>query len=224
MWLISNHVSLSAIFADLIYVDVETSEFKLCYEQGNTDIYVPCHSNYFQVYVYRGQNAPNIPSGRDKPAVKHYLLNNFSPLYNITNNTSPVKATNKTENHTFTFYQNQSKGITFAIRSRGACGRIYRMKMYYYYCEETCKNRVTFVETISPANGSKEVPGNCSVNSMLPNNETNSNGSCSSNGTWSIPHTVNCSCMQGYSSNHTKCGGCSGIHIFSNSYLEFYMF
>ena len=188
---------------------MEASEFELCFDERNSK-HTSCSSNYFQVYVYRGQNAPNIPSGNDPPAVKHYLLNTFSPVYNITNNTSPVKATNKTENHTFTFHQNQSKGVTFGIRSRGACGRIYRMKMYYYYCEETCKNRVTFVETISPANGSKEVPGNCSVNSMLPNNETNSNGSCSSNGTWSIPDTVNCSCIQGYSSDRGECGGCSG--------------
>ena len=206
MLLISNHVNLSETFADLIYVDVEVSEFQLCFDPPN-NMHVQCYSNYFQVYVHHGQNEPNIPSGK---AVKKYLLNNFSPVYNITNNTSPVKATKKTENHTFTFHQNKSKGITFAIRSRGACGRIYRMKMYYYYCEETCKNRVTFVETISPANGSKEVPGNCSVNSMLPNNETNSNGSCSSNGTWSIPDTVNCSCIQGYSSDRGECGGCSG--------------
>ena len=160
IWLISTYVSLSEIFADLIYVDVETLEFKLCYDEKLSK-HKSCSSNYFQVYVYRGQHASNIPSGSDKPAVKHYLINNFSPVYNITNNTSPVKATNKTENHTFTFHQNQSKGITFGIRSRGACGRIYRMKMYYYYCEETCKNKVTFPKPISPANGSKEAPGNC---------------------------------------------------------------
>ena len=204
----SNHVNLSEIFADLIYVDVETSEFELCFDERNGK-YTSCSSNYLQVYVYRGQNAPNIPSGRDKPAVKHYLLNNFSPVYNITNNTSPVKTTNKTENHTFTFHQNQSKGITFGIRSRGACVKIYRMKMYYYYCEETCKNRAKFVKTISPASGSKQVYGNCSSNSSPSNNERNLNSSCSSNGTWFIPDTINCSCIQGYYSGRGECGLCT---------------
>ena len=206
--MISKHVNLSEAFSDLIYVDVETLEFKLCYDEKLSK-HKSCSSNYFQVYVYRRQNAPNIPSGSNKPAVKHYLLNNFSPVYNITNNTSPVKATNKTENHTFTFHQNKSKGVTFGIRSRGACGRIYRMKMYYYYCEETCKNKVTFPKPISPANGSKEVPGNCSSNSSPSNNERNLNSSCSSNGTWFIRDTIDCSCIQGYYSDRGECGQCT---------------
>ena len=187
---------------------METSEFELCFDPRNA-IHVPCYSNYFQVYVYRGQNATNIPSGNNKAAVKKYLLNNFSPVYNITNTTSPVKATNKKEKHTFTFHQNQSKGITFGIRSRGACGRISQMKMYYYYCEETCKNRVKFVKTISPASGSKQVHGNCSSNSSPSNNERNLKGSCSSKGTWFIRDTINCSCIQGYYSGRGECDRCT---------------
>ena len=200
----SSFVNLSEIPSGRIYVDVEV-KFEMCTGDKAKD--QPCYSNYLEVYVYRGQNEPNFPSRSDKPAVKKYLLNNFSPVYNITNTTSRVKATNKKEKHTFTFHQNQSKGITFGIRSRGACGTIYRMKMYYYYCAATCKNGVLYAKTISPADGSKQVPGNCPKNPspISIDNKTSLNGSCSSNGTWFIPDTVNCYCNQRSSSRR---GGC----------------
>ena len=179
-----------------MHVDVE-AELTSC---GRT-----CYSNYFQVYVYRGQSQLNIPSN-DKDAAKDILVAYYSPIYNISNSTTSKNANNKII-QTFGFYQNRSKIMMFAVRSQGACGKIYRMKIYSYYCEETFLNSIMFPETISPASGSREVSGNCSVNSAAPKNEANLKGFCQSNGTWSINYETMCLCLEGY--EPTPANGCS---------------
>ena len=188
-----------------MHVDVE-AELTSC---GRT-----CYSNYFQVYVYRGNSKLNIPSDQNnKKGTKDFLITNFTPVYNITNDTTS-KTTNKKEHQTFGFYQNGSKVLIFAIRSTGACGKIYRMKMYYYYCEETFINSIKFPETISPASRSREVYGKCSVNSAAPKNEANLKGFCQSNGTWSINYETMCLCLEGY--EPTPSNGCSRKFITCN--------
>ena len=179
-----------------MHVDVE-AELTSC---GRT-----CYSNYFQVYVYRGQSQLNIPSN-DKDAAKDILVAYYSPIYNISNSTTSKNANNKII-QTFGFYQNRSKIMMFAVRSQGACGKIYRMKMFNYYCEETFINSIKFPETISPASGFREVSGNCSVNSEAPKSEANLKGSCHSNGTWSINNETMCRCLKGH--EPTPSNGCS---------------
>ena len=139
----------------------------------------------------------------------------FKPLYNITNNTSPTSTLTRTT-QTFSFNkQNYSQGVTLAFRSRGACGSIFRIKVYYYYCEETINDAVKFERTLSPAEGFKNITGNCSENSVPSNNVKTVNRYCYSNGTWGkLEHgNLECFCVEGYEPNKTD-GLCSSkLHL-----------
>ena len=200
-WFVTNHVILNTTFADsVIYVDVDV-ELTLCYSPNRK--FVPCSSNYFEVYVYRGNVKPNI---NPPPATMDFILSVFSSsIFNITNNTSP-NATLTRSIQTFSFPQNNSPGVTFAVRSRGACGKIFRMKMYYYYCKETYVNGVKFEKTPSPAKGFKHVTGNCSEYAITPNGAASFNRSCYDNGTWSnADDNLKCFCIKGYRPNSGSC-------------------
>ena len=194
-WIFTKFVDLNATFAEVINVDVE-AEFKLCYYPGN-DTEVPCYANYFQVYVYRGPDDVKTYSP-STPGLNHVVTIYSPPLQNITNNT--VVGTNWTRtNPTFSFSRNNSQGVVLALQSRGACGSIYRMKMYYYYCEEHFNNGVKFEKTASPAKGSnKVVKGHCTRNTIPYNNGTNLNGNCTYNGTWNVDDNVICTCHRNY--------------------------
>ena len=193
-WKITKYVELNATFADVINVDVE-AELKLCYDPGNgTDL--PCHANYFEVYIYRGSGDTSMYSPKREDS--NQLLTIYAPLYNITNNTvvsrEPIRS-----NQTFSFPRNNAQGFVLAIRSRGACGSIYRMKMYYYYCEEAFINGIKFERTASPATGyDRMVKGICTGNTAPPNNGTTLNGNCTYNGTWNVDGNVNCTCAKNY--------------------------
>ena len=177
---------------ELVFVDIE-AEFGRCYgSKGALD----CFSNYFQVYVYRGQLPLSIPNIR-KSDLKDYLQSHFSPVYNITNSI-PTTTVATRENHHFSFLQNKSEGVTFGIRSRGACGKIYRMKIYFHYCEEHFFNSIKFVKTFSPPSGLKKVPGNCSRNTSPSKYEIGASGFCYENGSWSISGKIECSCIAGF--------------------------
>ena len=186
-WLITKHLDLSRTFADCIFVEMEV-ELNLC---GGK----PCNSTHFQVYIYRGEGQPNFPA--DAKNANSDLLLRFTPVYNISNS-QISRAINERVNQTFTFYQNGTQGVTFGIRSRGACGKIYRMKLYYYYCEERLIYNAKFAKTVSPANISKVVTANCSANSLPSNNETSLKGYCQSNGTWIINNKTRCLCVKGF--------------------------
>ena len=162
--------------------------FTLCY---NPNIgYVPCYSDYFEVYIYPGKYILH----------KENFTSYFKPFYNITINTFTTTTLIRTT-QTFLFLsQYYSQGMTFAFRSRGACGKIFRIKMYYYYCEETFNKGIKFKRTSSPAKGSKYVTGNCSENSLPSNNITSVHRYCYPNGTWNRFKNANlqCFCVEGY--------------------------
>ena len=175
---------------------------KLC-DNGKED--VPCYSNYFEVYIYPGKYM------LEKEKVTSY----FKPLYNITNNTTPTATLTRTT-QTFSFNkQKYSQGVTLAFRSRGACGRIFRIKMYYYYCEGTFNKGIKFEKTSSPATEFENVTGSCSENSVPSNNVKNVTRYCYSNGTWGeLEHgNLKCFCGEGYGPNKTD-GSCSSkLHL-----------
>ena len=200
-WFITAHVNLDITLAEVIFVEVEVG-YKLCYNYdiNGKEVSVPCNSSHFEVYIYPGKYTledENVPSY-------------FKQLYNITINTSPT-TTLTTTIQTFAFKTHDySQGVTLALRSRGACGRIVRMKMYYYYCEETFNKGIKFERTPSPAEGFKNVTGNCSDNSMSFNSAKSANRYCYFNGTWGKleDDDLECLCVQGYATNKTD-GTCS---------------
>jgi hypothetical protein len=78
--------------------------------------------------------------------------------------------------------------VIFAVRSRGACGKIFRIKIYYMHvCKESIIKNIKFERTLSPAKGFKNVTGNCSENSIPSQNATSFKGYCYPNGSWRIP-------------------------------------
>ena len=162
--------------------------FKLCYNGGNGD--VPCYSDYFEVYIYDGKYTMN----------NENVTSYFKPFYNITTNISPTATLIRTTQTSSFHSQNYSRGVTLAFRSRGTCGSISMIKTYYYYCEETFNRGIKFERTSSPAKGSKNVTGNCSVNSVSSNNVTSVNRYCYPNGTWGRFENDNlqCFCVEGY--------------------------
>ena len=189
-------MNLNTTLAEVIYVQIE-ARFLICYDGGKD---VPCYSNYFEVYIYSGKYMLE----------RENVISYFKPLYNITNNTTPTATFTRTT-QTFSFNkQNYSQGVTLAFRSRGACGSIFRIKMYYYYCEETINKGLKFEKTPSLAQGFKNVTGSCSENSVPSNNVTSVNRYCYSNGTWGkLEHgNLECFCVEGYEPNKTD-GSCS---------------
>ena len=195
-WYITSHVNLNTTLVEIINVEVEAG-YKLCLNSSNYT--VPCYSNNFKVHAY----------------LEGYMANHgnitlsFKSLYNITINTLPTATLTRTI-QTFSFSsQNYSQGVTLAFRSRGACGSIFRIKMYYYYCEETVSEGVKFERIPSPAKGFKNVTGNCSENSAPSNNVTSANRYCYPNGTWGKLQNNNfkCFCVEGYGPNKTD-GSC----------------
>ena len=194
-WMITKYFNLNTILAEVIHVDVEV-EFKLC-SNGSKSGDVPCYANYFEVYYYRGSKDDKRHLLKEGTTLDD-IFEIYSPLYNITN-TTVVKREPIRSNQTFFFPRNNSQGVAFAIRSRGACGSIYRMKMYYYYCEKVFMNGIKFEKTASPATGSnKGVKGHCTGNTIPPNNGTSLNGNCTYNGTWNIHDNVTCTCDKNY--------------------------
>ena len=177
--------------------------FTLCYDGGKGD--VPCYSKYFEVYIYPGKYI--LPEKN--------VTSYFKPIYNITINTSPTATLTRTI-QTFSFKsQNYSQGVTLAFRSKGACGSIFRIKMYYYYCEETFNKGIKFERISSPAKGFKNITGNCSENSVPSNNATSVTRYCYPNGTWSELDNDNleCFCVEGYAPNRKDESCSSKLHL-----------
>ena len=200
-WFITNYANTT--LAEVIYVEIQAGH-KRCDDPENGN-FVPCHSNDFEVYIYPGEYMLKIEE----------VASYFKPLHKITNKTLPTTALTKTT-QTFSFNgQNYSQGLTLGFRSRGACGSIFRIKMYYYYCEETISEGIKFERTVSPAKEFKNVTGNCSENSMSSNNVTSVYRSCYRNGTWGKLEDGNleCFCVEGYEPNKTE-GSCSSkLHL-----------
>ena len=194
-------VDLSTLNADVIYVDV-TAEFTLC-DNPDTGKFIQCFSNYFEIYIHRGKDRPDI----EKETAETVLHSQFFSLYNITANNSLLSQTPQKQKQTFNFDQNKTEGVTFAVRSRGACGKIFNMTMYYYYCEETFVDSVRLKKTPSPKIGPKLVTGNCSDHSQPSNNLTRLEGYCYRNGSWNTNRDLKCLCIEGYEPDEKR--GCS---------------
>ena len=137
------------------------------------------------------------------------LTSYFKPFYNITINTSSTPTLTRTTQTSSFHSENYSQGVTLAFRSRGACGDIFRIKMYYYYSEETFNRGIKFKRTSSPAERFKNVTGNCLENSLPSNNVTSVNRYCYPNGTWARLENGNiqCFCVEGY--EPIKDGSCA---------------
>ena len=199
-WMMTTYFPLNTTFAEVIYVDVE-AEFTICKHPAYKKRDGPCYASYFEIFAYRGtEDDAKYSILRNE---LNAILNIYSPLYNITNNTDFAIGTKTTRtNQTFSFSRNNSEGIVFAIRSKGACGSIYRMKMYYYYCEEKFINGIIFEKTASLAAGSKAVvKGHCTGNTIPPGNSKSLDGNCTYNGTWNIEDNVTCTCDENYTLN-----------------------
>ena len=165
-WFFTKDVDLSSSYADVLYVDVE-AEFKSCFDPDKANP-VSCASNYYEVYIHRGKTNIDV-----EKATLDDFFSVFSLVHNITNNTIPSGTRFK---QTFSFNPNGTKAVTFAVRSRGACGYIFNMTMYYYYCEETYVNYVKLMKTPSSPSGFKLVTAKCSKNSLASSNVTSLEG------------------------------------------------
>jgi hypothetical protein len=197
---------LETTFAEVIYVNIEAELNTQCFNEGLRS-YFPCYSNKFEVYAYHGKD--HISGGN--------LLDIFSQsFYNITNNTNLAKA-NLTRSTQTTFFipQTNSEGVTFAVRSRGACGKIFRIKMYYHVCKEKIIKTIKFERTSSPAKGFKNVTANCSENSIPSQNAARFKGYCYPNGSWRIPldDNMECLCVEGYTLNKRDRSCSSKLHV-----------
>ena len=206
-WYITRNVSINPALAEVIYVEIEV-EYEPCYD-GTND--VKCYSHYFEVYIYPGKYVLNDGN----------ITSSFKPLRNITIKDSPTTTLTGII-QTFSFNtKNYSQGATLAFRSKGACGKVFRMKMYYYYCEETFNKGIKFKRTSSPGEGCKNVTGSCSENSVSLNNAKNLDKYCCPNGTWSEPKNYNleCFCLKGYALHNTD-GPCSSkLYILQLPYM-----
>jgi hypothetical protein len=197
---------LETTFAEVIYVDIEAELNTQCFNEGLRS-YFPCYSNKFEVYAYHGKDQI---SGEK-------ILDIFSQsLFNITNNTNLAKANLTRSTQTTFFFPQNNSGVTFAVRSRGACGKIFRLKMYYHVCKEKIIKSMKFERTLSPAKGFKNVTANCSENSIPSQNATSFKGYCYPNGSWRIPldDNMECLCVEGYTLNKRD-GSCSSkLHVY----------
>ena len=188
-------------------MDIEAELNTQCFN-GGLRSYFPCYSNKFEVYAYHGKDHISVGN----------ILDIFSQsLYNITNNTNLAKANlTRSTQTTFFFPQNNSEGVTFAVRSRGACGKIFRIKMYYHVCKEKIIKTIKFERTSSPAKGFKNVTANCLENSIPSQNAASFKGYCYPNGSWRIPldDNMECLCVDGYTLNKRD-GSCSSkLHVY----------
>ena len=179
----------------MIYFDV-TAEFTLCInpDTGNS---VPCSSNYFEVYIHRGKDRPEM----NVETVKTDLRSQFSSLYNITTNNSLLSKIPREQKQIITLKLNKADGVTFAVRSRGACGKISNMTIYYYYCKEMFVNGARLKKTPSPRNRSKRVLASCPKNSQPSSNLTRLEGYCYRDGSWSVNGDFKCLCFGKYELN-----------------------
>ena len=124
-WLVTHPIRVEKPLAEEIYVDVE-AELTMCFNHNMN--YVECQSNYFAIYIYRGLASLSvIPS---PPTVTEFLKIFSHLVHNITNSTSPSANLSKST-QTFSFPRNNSEGVIFAVRSRGAYVLLLLQRIFY---------------------------------------------------------------------------------------------
>ncbi len=172
----TKQISIGDVFADVIYVAMET--------KFNIDIK---YNRTLGIYLHNGPV--------QKTNLKDFFLQNFSLI-------NTVEARNgKKWKDIFKFYKNGSNTNTLAVRGIGVCARVYNIEVYYHYCGEKYFNGVKFPKTESPFEGRKKVEANCSVNSSPSNQGRILSGFCRYNGTWDYSRDIGCFCEQGYEQN-----------------------
>ena len=172
-----------------------------------------CFKDAFELFRYNGEGTPEVPYEPGKSVegleaelkkAREFLQSNFTYIGNITGNSTSEEIMNTT----ITLNLKKFRTITLGIKSRGSCGTVIRMKVYYIVCQETFINSVMFRKTLAPQNGTKVVFGNCSANSRVDLSVGNLTAFCHSNGSWSTKEEIVCRCKEGYESTDKR--GCSG--------------
>ncbi len=204
-WLVTKTLNMNQTLYDVeLHIEIE-SQIEKC--DGIDGI---CFKDGFELFRYKGEGEPIIPSYANKPnanveklKTKVYLQDNFSFMGNITGNSTSKERVNTT----FTLNLKEFRGITFGIKSRGGCGSVIRMKVYYVVCKEIFIKNVMFVKTMAPQNGTKVVFGNCSANTTLDSRTGGLRAFCHSNGSWTTEGEMVCTCDKGYESTDKGCMG-----------------
>ena len=106
------------------------------------------------------------------------------------------------ETYPFTLDPSET-GFYVAIRDKGTCVGISRLRVYRYNCPSRQVGLVLYPETPAPVSGSVNVNFSCVDNAYIPESE-NGTVTCYHNGTWS---TAVCECNVGYKNTGTNCGG-----------------
>ena len=191
-----------------LYIEIE-SQMEPCDNRNGT-----CFKDAFELFRYNGEGTPEVPYEPGKSGVeleaelkkaREFLQSNFTYIGNITGNSTSKEIMNTT----ITLNLKKFRTITLGIKSRGSCGTVIRMKVYYIVCKETFINNVMFRKTLAPQNGTKVVFGNCSANSKVDLSVGNLTAFCHSNGSWSTEGEIVCRCKEGYESTDKR--GCSGM-------------
>ncbi|XP_028394326.1 ephrin type-B receptor 2-like [Dendronephthya gigantea] len=205
LWLLTKTLTSNQSLPDVkLYIEIE-SQMEECEVQNGV-----CFKDGFELFKYNGTGEPEIQvdtkatgDKKEKQKAKAFFDEHFTFLGNITGNTTSMDRVNTT----FTLNFKEFRDITFGIKSRGGCGSVIRIKVYYYICEETFIKSVMFKKTLSPQNGTKVVFGNCSLNSRRSSHMGDLKAYCYSNGSWSTEKNISCLCDRGY--EPTEDHGCS---------------
>ena len=199
-----------------LYVEIE-SQMKRCDNKNGN-----CFKDAFELFRYNSERTPEVPfeprkssDEAEKKKAREFLQSNFTYIGNITGNSTSEEIMNTT----FTLNLKKFRTITFGIKSRGSCGTVIRMKVYYIVCKETFINNLMFRKTLAPQNGTKVVFGSCSANSRVDLGVGNLVALCHSNGSWSTEGEIVCRCKEGY--EFTDKRGCSGM--FLRTYIVFHL-
>ena len=215
-WLVTKTLNINQTLYDVeLHIEIE-SQMEKCEVKNGI-----CFKDGFELFRYKGEGEPKVPYDAKNPDTeaeklksKVYLQDNFSFLGNITGNSTSEERVN----NAFTLNLKEFRGITFGIKSKGGCGSVKRMKVYYVVCKEIFIKSAMFLKTMAPQNGTKVVFGNCSANTALVSRTGGLRAFCHSNGSWTTEGEMVCTCDKGYESTDH---GCMGMFCFIQLHTSF---
>ena len=106
---------------------------------------------------------------------------------------------------TYTFTLDPSDtGFYVAIRDKGTCVGISRLRVYHYNCPSRQVGLVLYPEAPAPVSGSVNVNIKCVDNAVVSGSPQ---VTCHSNGTWGPENPV-CECRPGYEERQGECVMC----------------
>ena len=179
------------------------SRYKLDIEVERTECTISGRVCSLQIFIFNGTKELLIPNPQShlenwKEAARDYFFSKFRKLHDIN-----FTEYNKIERKSFHFSYNGSKAI-IAFRATEIKGVLHNIEMYYYYCKKTIKDGVE-LPLINTPNGMEIVPVNCTSNAI--SNESDLNGVCLYNGTWTLENNTKCLCKPGYEMLDKGCQG-----------------